>query len=153
MRFAWLVSALFLTGCGGAVSPCYVIADDKLGEIVKSIVKKKEVEGPRRMGSETVSTCDIDFADGQWLSITLARRVAPIENPGRSIWPPENSEWSAKYGFPIFYREGEKDLEAFPEPDRRVYLRMGKNLGQGYAGSFPANVTDKLRAILIAVAK
>lgn len=156
MRFAWLVTTLFLTGCGGVVSsadPCSVMADDKLSEIVQSIVRKKDAVGPRRMGGETVSTCDIDFADGQWLTITLARSDAPIDDAALATYPRKNGEWSAKYGFPIFYREGEQDLDAFPEPDRRVHLRMGKNAGHGYAGSFPANVTDKLRAILIASAK
>lgn len=127
--------------------------DHKLSELVKSTVTKKDAVGPKKMGDETVSTCDIDFADGQWLTITSARRDLPIDDAALATYSRKNDEWSAKYCFPVFYREGEKDLDAFPNPERRVHLRMGKNIGQGYNGSFPANVTDKIRAILIAVIK
>ena len=154
MRHAWLAITLFLTGCGGFVSsanPCSVMEDSKLSDFVKSTVTKKDAVGPKSVGDETVSTCDIDFADGQWLTITSGRRNTPIDNAALATYSHKNDEWSAKYGFPVFYREGEQDLDAFPKPDRRVHLRMGKNVGQGYNGSFPANVTDKLRAILIAI--
>lgn len=119
---------------------------------MKSTVSKKEMTGPKEMGDETVSTCDMDFADGQWLTITLASRSTPIDESGLATYSSKNSDWSTQTGFPVFYRDGEKDLDAFPKPDRRVHLRMGKNAGQGYAQSFPASVSDKLRAILIAIA-
>ncbi|WP_260598158.1 hypothetical protein [Sphingomonas endolithica] len=153
MRFAWLTAAAFLSGCGGGASstdPCTVLGEEKLSEIAKSTVTKKELTGPREVGGETVSTCDVDFSDGQWLTISLARRDKPIDDATLATYSHRDSTLSAQYGFPIFY-DGEKDLEAFPKPDRRAHLRMGKNAGQGYAQSSPANVADKLRAVLAAI--
>ena len=153
MRLAWLMAIILLSGCGGATSsadPCAILGDEKLAEIAKSVVAKKDLTGPRKSGEETVSTCDVDFADGQWLTITLADLDRPIDEARLATYTHRDSELSAHFGFPVFY-DGGKDLQAFLKPDRRVHLRMGKNAGQGYGQSFPANVGGKLRAVLTGI--
>jgi hypothetical protein len=147
---------MLLMGCAGenaTVDPCSAISDDVLAGIFSTPVKTKELTGPREMGDETVATCDLDFVDGQWLTLTIARLEKPVTKAALATYRGKNSIMSDRFGFPIFYISGDKDMDAFPVPTERIHLRVGKNAGGGYAGSFPTNLAGKLDGVLVAVSK
>jgi hypothetical protein len=142
--------ALALTACSeGArpdaiADPCAALKDDALKSVFGSAVSKKELTGPRTMDDEIRSTCDIDFADGQWLTVTGNLHASPMTEEALATFGESDATLSESMGFPVYHRSGDKELTAFPAKTREYHIRIGQNAGQGYSGSFPSDYEDKL---------
>ncbi len=142
--------ALALTACSEGASPnaiadpCAALKDDSLKSVFGSEVSKKELTGPKTMGDEIRSTCDIDFADGQWLTVTGNLHASPMTDDALATFGESDATLSEHMGFPVYYRSGDKEMTAFPTKSREYHIRLGQNAGQGSSGSFPSDYEDKL---------
>jgi hypothetical protein len=156
MRRLLFALATILGGCGEQVKtadPCSIVSDQALTTSFSTPVKSKALTGPRRMGEESVATCDVDFSDGQWLVLTVSQLDKPIGEEALATFRNKDDAMTEKFGFPVFYGSGEKELDAFATPTKRIHVRLGKNAGGGSAGSFPDDIDEKLDAMLTALSK
>jgi hypothetical protein len=152
-RVSILVLPFLISACsGGASDACKVFSSDAVGKVYDSKVKAAELVGVQRMQDETRSTCDVDFDDGQWLSVTVTERKTAFTDEEISTFSGRNSELSSKFGYPVIHASGSKELTAFVAPTREVYLRTGANAGQGYSTSMVDNVDAKLSQTLSKIA-
>src|SRR4051812_27012587 len=129
-RFPVLLLPLLLSACSGGPSDssdasdaCKAVSPDALGVIFGSKVKAAELAGVQDMQDETRSTCEGDFVDGQWLSVTGTDRKTPFTVEEKSTYSGRNDELSARFGYPVFHSSRSKELTPFIGPARELYLR------------------------------
>jgi hypothetical protein len=120
-----LIAGAALSACssGGTRDACAAVPGEKIAEAIGSELVRQEKDGARDTGSEVMSACAYDFANGDGVRIVLFQYDA--ETAAQMIDEDEpNTELTQALGYPVFHSGDESRYEARPEPTKRFTLML-----------------------------